>query len=612
MGTKLELLAPAKDAATAIEAINYGADAVYMGASRFGARASAGNTVEDVAKVVEYAHQFNARVYATVNTVLLDDELTAAEQLIKELYTVGVDAIIVQDMGILRLDIPPIALHSSTQCDLRTPRKAKFLSSLGFTQLVMARELTLEEIRDIRQATDASLEAFIYGALCVSYSGRCHISQMVKGRSANRGECAQMCRLGYDLVDSDGRIIERNKHLLSLRDLNMSGRIADMADAGVSSFKIEGRLKDVGYVKNAVAYFRNELDHIIASSNGKYSRSSIGASACDFIPDLSKCFNRTYTRYFLDDRRPDNGYCMATLDTPKSKGETIGKVVECKGNAIVISTQAELRNGDGLSCCSGNDYLGFYVNRVVGKKIIANKPLSLKAGTTVYRTYNKQFDEALCRDHNIRKIKISANLRFGSGVLALDLSDERGLSISSSLSVSTAAAANSDQTRRQTEALSKLGGTIYTIEKCSVPGHLFIPVSAIVELRRRAVAALDTAQHCGYRYVKRGTERKDAPVYAMQLKYYDNVANHLAEGVYTFHGATTMEYALEETHAKSTNVDVMYTRYCLRRELGACRQCGGSRKLPDHLYLQRGKLKLAVICDCAKCEMHLRVESFDK
>ena len=304
---RIELLAPARDAVIAMAAIDHGADAVYMGASHHGARADATNSIEDVRRACDYAHRFGARIYATVNTLVYDDELAAVEQLTHELYNASVDALIVQDLGLLRLDLPPIALHASTQCDLRTPEKARFLEALGFSQLVMARELTLDEIAAIRQATTVPLEAFVHGALCVSYSGRCALSYALKGRSANRGECAQLCRLPYDLVDGQGRILVEGKHLLSLRDLAQNDRLEQMMAAGVSSFKIEGRLKDMAYVKNVVAYYRRAIDKVIERHPDDYRRASTGTVELTFTPALEKSFNRGFTHYFLDERHPQDG-----------------------------------------------------------------------------------------------------------------------------------------------------------------------------------------------------------------------------------------------------------------------------------------------------------------
>ena len=599
---EIELLAPAKDYATAIDAINYGADAVYMGARKFGARALAGNEIDDLARVADYAHKFNARLYATVNTIVYDDELRDLERLITDLYNAGADALIVQDMSILRLDIPPIALHSSTQCDLRTPEKARFLSSLGFSQLVMARELSLEEINAIHNATDAKLEAFIYGALCVSYSGRCQLSYATKGRSANRGECSQLCRMPYDLVDNHGNELIKNRHLLSLRDLNQSGHLKDLMDAGVSSFKIEGRLKDSNYVRNAVAYFRKEIDSIIESNPEQYARSSCGTSVCDFVPVLEKCFNRSYTHYFLNERHHPNGFKMASLITPKSLGEKIGCVNQCRGNKLTIDTRQSLNNGDGLSYFTGTEFSGFRVNKVEKGVVYANTPLQLAPGTVIYRTYDKAHDDSVAKSKTERKIMLNAVLRSAGNMLILDLSDERGNYISKAIDADALELSKSDQRVRQKESLAKLGNTIYALAECDILTDAFVPASLLTQLRREAVELLEKAQNISYRREMRKAEDKTSQCFTQELVSADNVANHIAEQLYADHGATVKEYAIEVAKAKPDQ-PLMHTRYCIRRELGACKKSSNAKSLPDKIFLRTGKTLLAVNCDCLKCEM---------
>ena len=601
---QIELLAPAKDAATAIDAINFGADAVYMGANRFGARALAGNDVSDLARVADYAHKFNAKLYATVNTIIYDDELRDVEHLITDLYNAGVDALIVQDMSILRLDIPPIELHSSTQCDLRTPEKAQFLSSLGFSQLVMARELSLDEIDAIHKATDAKLEAFIYGALCVSYSGRCQLSYATKGRSSNRGECSQLCRMPYDLVDQYGNELVKGRHLLSLRDLNQSGHLLEMMDSGVSSFKIEGRLKDSNYVRNSVAYFRREIDSILEANADRYVRSSCGTSVCDFVPALERCFNRSYTNYFLTERNHKNGFKMASLITPKSLGEKIGTVNQCRGIRLSIDTNRTINNGDGLSYFNGENFDGFRVNKVENGIIFANAPLNLQQGTVIYRTYDKQHDDSINKSKTERKIEIKATLRVAGNSLVLDLTDERGNSISCITDTEGLEKSKSDQKVRQRETLAKLGNTIYTLGECEILTDAFIPASVLSQLRRDAIELLDKAQNITYRQELRKSEDKSSPCFTKELVSADNVANSLAESLYADHGASVKEYAIEVAKTIPEQ-PLMHTRYCIRRELGACKKSGSAKALPDKIFLRSGKTLLAVNCDCSRCEMFI-------
>jgi putative protease len=608
-GRKIELLAPARDAQIAIEAIRHGADAVYMGASAFGARASAGNALDEVARAVDFAHQFNARIYATVNTLVYDHELKQVERLIADLYHIGVDAIIVQDMGILRLDLPPIALHASTQCDLRTPEKARFLESVGFSQLVLARELSLDEVRSISQSVQVPIEAFVHGALCVSYSGRCQVSEMVKGRSANRGECAQMCRLSYDLEDGEGHKLMQGKHLLSLCDLNMSSRLAAMLEAGVSSFKIEGRLKDVGYVKNVVAYYRRALDRIIAASEGALERSSCGTSVFSFEPDVAKSFNRSFTTYFADAHHLPNGHSMASVHTPKSMGEPLGKARNVRGKTLEIDTRKPLANGDGLSFVNARgEYEGFRVNVANGNRVVLNDEVHIPAGAMIYRTHDKAMNDILAKPSAERRISVDARLlRLDCGI-ALTLSDERGNRVTHRLDSDAIQPAQSPQADKQRQVLAKLGNTIYELHEAELLDGCFIPSSLLTRLRREAIELLDRAQRLTYRRDVRRPEDRTAPCFATELASADNVANHLAEEFYRDHGVERITPAIEvQKPAGNEPVPVMHTRYCLRRELGACLKGPRASALPRRLYLRYGTTRLQVQCHCDTCEMTLHL-----
>lgn len=600
----IELLAPARDADIAIAAIDHGADAVYMGASHHGARADAANSLDDVRRACDYAHLFGARIYATVNTLIYDNELKEVERLVLQLYDAGVDALIVQDMALLRMDLPPIALHASTQCDLRTPEKARFLEALGFSQLVMARELTLDEIASIRQATQVPLEAFVHGALCVSYSGRCALSQALKGRSANRGECAQLCRLPYDLVDSNGHTLVAGKHLLSLRDMARADRIEQMIAAGVSSFKIEGRLKDAGYVKNVVAYYRRAIDKVIALQPDKYRRASFGTSEFTFEPALEKSFNRGFTRYFLDERHPGEGNGMASIDTPKSQGEYLGRAVRCNGNALTIDTTAQLANGDGLSFTGrqGN-FSGARVNRALGRgSVLLREPVEITRGTAIYRTADKAFNDLLTKQSATRAIGLNAWLRYTSGMLALTLEDERGIKATHAEPCALDAAAK-PQAERQISELGKLGGTVYRLCNAEVVGGTFIPASLLAKLRRDTIALLDRTWRLTRPTEKRLPEDKSAASPATTLLPADNVANHVAAQLYQDHGVTGITPAIEADTAITAQTPLMHTRYCLRRELGACLKGGNAKRLGRELFLKTGNTLLQVNCDCSKCEM---------
>lgn len=602
----IELLAPARDADIAIAAIDHGADAVYMGASHHGARADATNTLDDVRRACDHAHRFNAKIYATVNTLIYDDELCEVERLVHDLYRIGVDALIVQDLGLLRLDLPPIALHASTQCDLRTPDKARFLEALGFSQLVMARELTLDEIAAIRKVTTVPLEAFVHGALCVSYSGRCAISQVLKGRSANRGECAQLCRLPYDLVDRQGRVLVEGKHLLSLRDMARHDRLEEMMAAGVSSFKIEGRLKDIGYVKNVVAFYRRAIDRIIDRQQDRYRRASHGTVELTFTPAIEKSFNRGFTHYFLDERRPQDGTAIASIDTPKSQGEPLGRVVRCHGNTLTISTQATLANGDGLSYYDAQGtFTGARVNRAVGGgTVLLRDRAAIPRGTLIYRTADKAFNDLLTKPSATRTIAVNAELRYTGRLLSLTFNDERGNHVSHAIECELQAA-DKPQGERQRAELAKLGGTIYRLDEAQVPGDIFIPASLLARLRREAVDMLDRTHLITRPVDKRRPEDPSAPCPVTVLTPADNVANRLAEQLYRDHGAATITPALEAGTPATASTPLMHTRYCLRRQLGACLKGKNASRLPHDLFLQNGTTLLKVTCDCKACEMSL-------
>lgn len=610
----IELLAPARDREIAIEAIKHGADAVYMGAPMFGARAAATNSIDDMQQVCQFAHHFDARVYATVNTIIYDYELHQVERMIWQLWDAGVDALIVQDMGILRLDLPPIALHASTQCDLRTPDKARFLEALGFSQLVMARELTFNEIADIRQAVRVPLEAFIHGALCVCYSGRCQMSQAIKKRSANRGECAQMCRLPYDLVDEQGGVLVSHKHLLSLRDMNRTTLLRQMIDAGVSSFKIEGRLKDASYVKNVVAHYRKALDEVIDQSDGQLRRASFGAAELAFDPDVRRSFNRSFTTYFIDRRKPDNGEHMASIDTPKSLGQYVGKVMRAKGNELLLDTKLRLANGDGLSFFNTDgQFTGIRVNVASGNRLTLREAVPIARGTDIYRTYDKAMDDILSRSTASRRIAVDAKLRRVGERLVLTLADERGCSVTHTIDDADLQPAKSSQEQRQLDVLAKLGDTIYTLREAQVLPDCFIPASTLTRLRRETVDLLDRTWHMSRRRDRRRPEDMAAPCYTDTLTSADNVANQLAEQLYRDHGVTDITPALEcqiDKGQATDGIEVMHTRYCLRRELGACLKSSGAKKLPARIFLRTGNHIISTHCDCTHCEMHLQFLCF--
>lgn len=603
----LELLAPARNADTAISAILAGADAVYMGASSHGARKDAANSIDDIRRVTDFAHQFNAKVYATVNTIIYDRELRDVERLITDLYHAGTDALIVQDMGILRMDIPPVELHASTQCDIRSVEKARFLAEVGFTRLVLPRELSLREIEEIHSAVpDTELEAFIHGALCVSYSGDCRASFMTGGRSANRGECAQICRLPYTLTDSRGRTLMEDRHLLSLRDLNRSDSLGAMADAGVCSFKIEGRLKEEGYVKNTVAWYSRILDRVVGESGGNYRRLSAGRSNAGFNPSPDKSFNRGFTTYFLSGHAPVKG--IASFDTPKATGTPVGKVKRCEGKVIIAELSAQLANGDGLGYFDGEGrFQGFRLNRAEGQRLYPASPRTIAPGTVLYRNRDKEWDDAISSARTTRTISVDMVLRtVGSDRLALELTDECGTSVTATATVGQLQQALTPQEAPRRQLLGKLGGTIYRVGKIiDLAGGVFIPASALAGLRREAVALLDRARIMTHRFGLRRPENPDAVCQSASLSYRDNVANHLAEEFYRSHGVTEIVPAVE-VESPDDETLVMTTRYCLRREAGKCLLTPQGRQWPDTpLYLRSGNISLRVEFDCRRCGMRI-------
>ncbi|MDE5608057.1 MAG: U32 family peptidase [Muribaculaceae bacterium] len=602
---ELELLAPARDAATAIAAIDHGADAVYIGAAHHGARSAAGNSIEDIRRVTEYAHRYRAKVYVTLNTLVYDDEIAEVERLVGELYRAEVDALIVQDLSLLKMSIPPIALHASTQCDIRTPEKARFLEKAGFKQLVLARELTLDEIRAIREVTTVPLEGFVHGALCVSYSGNCQASFALTGRSANRGECAQICRYSYDLIDGDGREVLRGKHLLSLKDMNRIASLSTLIDAGVSSFKIEGRLKDTAYVKTVTAAYRQALDRIIEASDGRLCRSSIGKTEFTFTPRLEAAFNRGCTDYFLSDRRPQAK--MASMESPKSIGEEIGSVSRVEGRKLLLRTDVKLNNGDGLTFYGTDGKLtGFRVNRADGANVYLSSPVEIRPGTRLYRNYDSDYEVRMAKPTASRGIEVNMALRtVAANRIALDMTP---VEIPSLTATATAecefAEAEQPQAARRAAALSKLGDTPYCVGQIDDKiGDRFVPASVVTRLRRDAVAALDRAIRLTHPFAYSRPESVTPELWTDTLTYSDNIANSLAGQYVREAGAKSVSPALEVRGCLDRPQRVMRTRYCLRRELGCCLRTPDGKRLKGPLTLRSGNACLDVEFDCKECEM---------
>lgn len=583
---KLELLSPAANSEIAMEAILHGADAVYIGPPTHGARKSASNSIEEIEKVVNFAHQYRAKVYATVNTIVYDNEIKQVETLCHDLYHAGVDALIVQDMGILRMKIPPISLHASTQCDIRTPEKAKFLERVGFSQLVLARELTLEEIRAITSEIKIPVETFIHGALCVCYSGRCHASQALTGRSANRGECAQICRFPYTLKDSKGKSICKDKYLLSLKDFNATHKLTDLIEAGVSSFKIEGRLKDASYVKNITAFYNQELNKIISGNKEKYQRSSFGDVSINFQPKPDKSFNRGFTEYFLSGRKPLK---IASLLTPKSQGEPISDI-------------SELNNGDGISFYDkeGN-FTGVNINRIEHKKIIPAKRIKIPDSGEIFRTSDVKWEKLLATKTGKRKL----NLNIQIDEKTIRGKDQRGCEVIIPNNLVYEKAEKKQDYKSQFE---KLGNTIYDLKdfKSYIPADRFYRNSELSELRRRLIHLLDSANRINYPFEYRRKEEKDIPYPEKFLDYRDNVSNQLAMEFYRQHGVEKIEKAAEIRNNLREGEQVMLTRHCVLRELGMCKKTNDlhkTYKFPLYLHFDKGKFRLEF--DCKSCEMNV-------
>ena len=600
----IELLAPAKTADIGIEAVLHGADAVYIGGPCFGARAAAANSVNDIARLVDFAHRYEARVYVTLNTLLYDDELKPAERLIAELYRVGVDALIVQDMGVLRLDIPPIALHASTQTDNRTVEKVRFLYDAGFSRVVLARELSGEQIRTIAEMVPVELEVFVHGALCVSYSGQCYLSRALSGRSANRGECAQYCRLPYTLLDADRRPLIRDKHLLSLKDMNRTDRLEALLDAGATSLKIEGRLKELSYVKNVTAWYRRRLDEIF-ERRPEYRAVSSGRVELSFEPMPQKSFNRGFTRYFIDGR-PDKD--MGSPDTPKSLGEPVGRVVQVRGSVLKIQGSGVLHNGDGLCFLNKKGvFEGFRVNRVEDAVVYPFEKLNISSGTLLYRNYDRLFEQALQKKSAQRRIPVDLQLYEIQDGFALKITDNSGRSTVVARDWGKEEARTS-QIENQKAQLSRLGDTCFEARSVDVlcSKEYFLPASLLADLRRETVDRMMLVRRLSYRPSRR-REEGSALYPVSELDYLGNVSNASARAFYQAHGVKKIAPAYECEPVEG--VALMFTRFCLKRQWGRCprenvRPQGGS-VWKEPLFLQYRDTLLRLEFDCRLCQMRL-------
>lgn len=609
--TKLELLSPAKNLECGISAIDHGADAVYIGASRFGARAAAGNSVEDIGKLCEYAHQFGAKVFVTVNTIINDDELDDTLSLIQQLNGVGVDALLLQDIGLLtKLKEMPggslkCALHASTQTDNRTADKVRWLAGMGFKRVVLARELSIKEIEEIHsKVPEVELEVFVHGALCVSYSGQCYASQYCFSRSANRGECAQFCRMEFDLKDANGEVLEESRHLLSLRDMAQIDNLERLAEVGAISFKIEGRLKDADYVKNITAAYSEKLNAICRKHPERYQRASMGRCTYTFTPNIQKSFNRGFTTYFADGRQQN----LVSFDTPKALGEPVGKVKELRGNSFNVASTASFANGDGLCFFSKNRQLvGFRVNRAEGNRLFPlQMPRELTPGTMLYRNHDQAFQTLLSKPSATRTIAVSMHLLITSNLLTLTIKDEQGNIRSNSMpfDYQVAQKPQEENIKRQ---LTKLGGTIYHCDDVTIEAEVdnpFIPSSLLTILRRDTLASdikgmehsVDSIHHPS------STEMEQTELSRRyDESYFYNASNKAAKVFYEQLGIDATSY--ENDGFKKENV-LMQCRYCLKAEMGYCSKTGRRApwKEPLSIALSDGR-EFQLHFNCKKCEM---------
>ena len=596
---RIELLAPAKDFDTAVDAIDCGADAVYIGAGKFGARHSATNSVEDIARVAEYAHRYGVKVYATLNTLLFDNELEEARRQALALIEAGVDALIVQDMAYCRMGLP-IELHASTQTNCVTAEKVRFFEEVGFARAILERSLSKNDIAKIRKATNIELEAFVHGAICVSQSGRCFFSRSTSERSGNRGECSQPCRLEYDLCNDKGETIIKSKHLLSVRDLDLSARLGEMIDEGITSFKIEGRLKDRTYIRNIVTLYRQLLDREISLRNDVV-RSSVGRSTVDFEPNASRSFTRGATEYFFDGKCRD----VASFDTPKAVGERIGKVVRADRKGIVLDRKHDLATGDGVCFIADGSLVGTNVVGVEGERVQLNRYDGVAVGVELFRNYNRLFSQAVERSRIKRTIAADLALVFEEKKITLTATDEEGVVAVASVECATEEARNKEMGEEALrKQLLRSGDTIFEVRDITIENLRFAPMSVVGALRREALKLLEKERE--YRYSIRGKEPFIEKQYAKyptdSLTPQDNVTNRLAREFYADHGVTDIAEGLD-CRTSTSGEQVVISDYCIRREIGECLL--EKPRLRGDLYLVRGTKRYRLSFDCKACQMKI-------
>ena len=607
MKKKVEILAPAKNLVQGIAAINAGADAVYIGAPQFGARSNATNSIEDIEELVQYAHLFKAQVFVVVNTILYDHELEDCKKMIHELYAIGVDALIVQDMAVMEMDLPPIVIHASTQANNRDPKHVKFLADAGMKRVVLARELNLDQIKDIAKATDVELEFFVSGALCVSFSGNCYMSIANGERSANRGSCAQNCRLPYNLVDGTGKTLIANSHLLSIKDLDLSDQLPNLIEAGVTSFKIEGRLKDMVYVKNNTSFLRKKLDAFL-ENNDQFQKASSGRTFFNFDAEMDRSFNRGYTDYFVNKRTEKIG----SWDSPKSQGQYIGNLIETKANGYIIENYEKLNNGDGLYFLNeNNEPDGMQINIIVNNIVVPNTFKNIPSGTVIYRNSDAEFNRLVERDDSAVR-KIGVNLTFtetNDGFMLVAIDEDGHQSISSFESVKELAKNEESTTPNIIKNLSKTGGTPFIVDgvKVEFSQNWFLPISKVNEVRRVVLEQLIDIRVKEYHREEFQIQKTDHPYPVSQLDFTYNVSNQMARAFYKRHGVTEIEKAFELQWDPGKS-RVMVTKYCVKYELGKCarfqRETMGE-KVVEPLTLTHGDNAYKLKFNCKPCEMEI-------
>ena len=592
---KLELLAPAKDYDSAVDAIDCGADAVYIGAGKFGARYAATNTIEDIARVVEYAHRYNVKVYATLNTLLFDNELEEARKQAFALVDAGVDALIVQDMAYYLMGLP-IDLHASTQTNCVSPEKVKFFEQLGFKRAILERSLSKHQIAEIRKATNIELEAFVHGAICVSQSGRCFFSRSTSERSGNRGECSQPCRLEYDLCNDKGEVIIKSKHLLSVRDFDLSARLGEMIDLGINSFKIEGRLKDRTYVRNIVSLYRRLLDIEIAKRND-VERSSVGRSTIEFEPNATRTFTRGAGEYFFDGKRRG----VASFDTPKAMGERIGKVIRADRRGVVLDRKHDLTTGDGVCFISNGALVGTNVVGIEGDRVQLNRYDGVAVGMELFRNYNRLFLQAVERSRVRRTISADLLLQFSEENITLIATDESGISATATIAQPSEEARDKakgeEALRRQ---LMRSGDTIFEVRNIEISEVRFAPMSVIGALRREVLELLEKERLAHHKKSADIAENRGVKYPAKRLTPQDNVTNRLARQLYTDCGVEEIAEGLD-CRTSTAGEQVVISDYCIRREIGECLL--EKPRLRGDLYLVRGTKKYRLCFDCKACQM---------